>query len=332
MSTPNDSGQSGNGNEQAGAQWPASGQPQWGQQGAPTGQPAPPSGPVQVPQYGQNQQGPQSGAQQVPGYGQPSTGGTPAQGYGQQGGYGQQSAGNPPAYDPGSFAQTTVQPSLPQNQSPQAYSQPSSSQGYGGQQSGYGQQSSYGQQGSGYNDQQSGGQQSYGQQPSYGQQGSSYGQPSSYGQQSAYGQPATGYQQATPYGQQAGYSGAQQGGGPKKSQTGLIIGIVAAVVILGGGAVAAFLWPGFANKTVFDANAVAAGSLKILTDPIDSGGYAEEGVTAVDCPADQSIDKGTTFDCTVSYGDGSSKKVTITVTGDPGVDAEKGAYTVGLPK
>ncbi|AZI57919.1 DUF4333 domain-containing protein [Nakamurella antarctica] len=337
MSTPNDSGQSNGNQDPAGAQWPGSGQPQ----------------------YGQNPAGPPSGAQPVPGYGHVAP---DQQGWGQQ----------PPSYDPAQYPQTAVQPTGPQaaQQYGQPVHDPNQ-QGYG-QQSGYGQpaapidygQGGYGQAGYGQGGaSQAGygasaaptdyGQAGYSQgapgQAAYGQAGyaqpgapSAFGQPNAYGQQSAYGQnqaPAYGqagqpYAQATPYGQPAygqpaGAPASQQ---PKKSNTGLIVGILVAVLVLAGAAFILFVKPGVLNKTVFDANAVAKDSLAIITKPVTSGGYGEEGVSEINCPAGKSIDKGTTFDCDVKYADGSKKLITITVTGDPKVDAEKGNYTVGLPR
>ena len=68
----------------------------------------------------------------------------------------------------------------------------------------------------------------------------------------------------------------------------------------------------------------------ILTSESPAG-YGIADVSNVSCPADQSVVKGTTFDCTADI-DGESKTVTITVTGDEKNDAEKGNYTVGLPR
>ena len=53
--------------------------------------------------------------------------------------------------------------------------------------------------------------------------------------------------------------------------------------------------------------------------------------TNVVCPADQSVEQGTTFNCTATI-DGASKTVPITVTGDDSKDSERGQYQVGLPQ
>ena len=102
------------------------------------------------------------------------------------------------------------------------------------------------------------------------------------------------------------------------------------VVVLALVAVGAFLWPGFLKKTVFDSNAVAQGTLTVLTAEPPAG-YGISGVTNVVCPADQSVEQGTTFNCTATI-DGASKTVPITVTGDDSKDSERGQYQVGLPQ
>jgi hypothetical protein len=90
----------------------------------------------------------------------------------------------------------------------------------GGQPGQYGQSGPYQQPGSyGPPGQQS----SYGQPGQYGQQGS-YGQPGQYGQQAPYAQ----YGQPGPYGPPAGSGGSGQGAGRR----GLVVGLVAAVVLL----------------------------------------------------------------------------------------------------
>ncbi len=77
-------------------------------------------------------------------------------------------------------------------------------------------------------------------QPGYGQQPGPYGQP----QQAPFGQQG-GYPQQGPYGPQQGFGGYGGPGGPppRKSKTGLIIGIAAAVtvVLVGGGIATAVL-------------------------------------------------------------------------------------------
>ncbi|MGW4207370.1 hypothetical protein ACWEIJ_05230 [Lentzea sp. NPDC004789] len=86
------------------------------------------------------------------------------------------------------------------------------------------------------------------QQPGYGQQPGSYGPPQQdpFGQQGPQsgGFPQQGYGQPGPYGQQPGYGGFG-GPPPKKSKTGLIIGVIIGVLVLvGGGITAAVLLSG----------------------------------------------------------------------------------------
>lgn len=234
-------------------------------------------------------------------YGQGGSGEwNPQQGYGQQPPYG---TGGQPGYQ----APDQQQPSYGQPPNSGGYQQPA--QGYGqpeypptaqyGQQPGYGQQG-YGQQPPSYDQ----GQQGYGQQPQYGQPAQQYGQPQ-YGQQ--------GYGQFDP----------NAGVPPKKSNSGLIIGISALVVVLAAAAVLLFLWPGWLSKTTFDNNAVQTDVQKILTDAPDAG-FGLSDVGSVTCPSGQEVTAGHTFSCDVSVG-GEAKKVTITVKDDTGT------YEVGYP-
>lgn len=336
MSTPIDPGQSGQG-QNPGPQWPPANPTPWGEDPQPGGQPAAPvygqpntGAQPAAPQYGQPT-GPASGSQ--PSYGQPSTGAQPT--YGQQPYGGNPYGSQPSGYDPSGYQPTTVQPAAPSQYGPpggyesQSYGQPQSSGYDTGTQQGYGQpqtggydpnsQSGYGQSGYGQP----------GQQIGYGQPGgqqTGYGQPSAYGQQPGYGQPGQ-YGQPAQYGQAAQPFG--QSSQPKKSKTGIIIAAVAAVLIALA-AVAAFVWPGFLNKATFNETAVATGVQTVLSSASPTG-YGIDGVSNVVCPKDQSIKKGTTFDCTLQV-DGAPKTVTITVTGDESVDSEKGNYTVGLPR
>lgn len=250
----------------------------------------------QWPQYGQ------------PGYQPPSTpesGAQPAA-VRQQPGYSSQQS-----YDPASYGQQPADGQQP------TYGQ------QGDQQSGYGQQPGYGQ--PGYGQPGYGAAPTYGQQPSYGgspgydQQ--SYGQPNTYGQ-SAYSQPTYGQQQPG-YGQQGGY-GQQPAAPAKKSNKGLLIGVIAAVVVLALAALILFVYPGPLKKaTTFDNTKVAAGVTKILTDAPPAG-YGKTNVTSASCPADQPVKTGTTFNCTVNI-NGSSQSIVITVKDD------SGKYEVGVP-
>ena len=113
----------------------------------------------------------------------------------------------------------------------------------------------------------------YGQQPppGYSQQPGQYGQPQQdpFGQQGPQsgGFPQQGYGQPQPgYGQQPGYGGPGGFGGPppKKSKTGLIIGVVIGVLVLvGGGITAAVLLSGNSssnNTASSDTNTPTNGS------------------------------------------------------------------------
>ncbi|GAB3443563.1 DUF4333 domain-containing protein [Actinophytocola sediminis] len=73
---------------------------------------------------------------------------------------------------------------------------------------------------------------------------------------------------------------------------------------------------------VFDEQALEGpdGVLSILVDD-----YAISDVESVDCPADQEVTVGSTFDCVAVIG-GEERTVTITVLDDDG------AYQVGAPQ
>ena len=166
----------------------------------------------------------------------------------------------------------------------------------------------------------------YGQQP-YGQpqQQAPYG---GYGQQQptqqqpygGYGQQPT--QQYPGYGQQPGYPPA-----PPKKKSSAWIWIVTAIVVL---AVAAFLvlglvTPGFLNKKVLDESALEGdnGVKKIL---VGSYGKKPEEVSKVDCPANQEVKSGATFQCDVTFTtDPKNQIVDIKILDD------KGTYEVGTP-
>lgn len=210
---------------------------------------------VEQPPYGGQPYGSQGGYSAQPPYnGQPPYGNQPPYGYGKQtGGYGEQppydgqpGGGQPYGSQDGYGAQTAYN-------NRNTYANPAS---YGNQAGGYGEQPPYGGQpgddggqlyGSrdGYN-----GGQPYGGQNAYGG-GQPYGSgvPVSYGSQNAYGnQPPYGYGNPAPYGNQAGggYGGQPPFGGQppydnpyspyarpqKKQHTGLIIGIVVAIIVL----------------------------------------------------------------------------------------------------
>ena len=213
-------------------------------------------------------------------------------------------------------------------------------QGYGGgQQSGYGQQPGYGQQQppawggqqSGYGQQQPpawGGQQ--GGQPGWGDQGAQQGWGGQGGQQQpAWGNPggqATQHWQP-PADQGPGQWGQGPGGYPPlpsqptsggRSRTGLIIGIIVALVILAIVAVLLFIAPGFLVTRVFDTPALQQGVQQVLTNDY---GLQVESVT---CGQGIRVDQGATFQCDATV-DGQQVKVPVTVT------SSDGAYQVGRP-
>ncbi|WP_431902852.1 DUF4333 domain-containing protein [Amycolatopsis thermoflava] len=178
----------------------------------------------------------------------------------------------------------------------------------------------------------------YGQQPGQPQQ---YAQQPQYGQAPGYGQPQPGqFQPAQPqsaqpqYGQQypgqaapqyAGqqYAGqqhpGQQRGAPggygqqqpaKKGGKGLLIGLGAAVVVVAAFCVTAFLAPGFLKTTVLSQSAVQDGVKQVLI-----GNYQLTEVGDVQCPADQEVKSGATFDCSAVV-NGQGKTVTVTIKDD----------------
>ncbi|WP_330181061.1 DUF4333 domain-containing protein [Nocardia sp. NBC_01503] len=149
--------------------------------------------------------------------------------------------------------------------------------------------------------------QEWGQQPQPGQQWA--GSQPQWPQQGQPGQP--GWDQQQPGGQQW-----PQPQTPKK-KTGLIIGIVAAVVVVLGAIVAGVVV--LTAKDQLDNKAVATGVQKVLKDS-----YGIEDVQDVNCPSGQKVEVDKTFDCTLKVG-GEAKKVTIKVTKDDGT------YEVGRP-
>ncbi|MEV6239553.1 hypothetical protein [Lentzea sp. NPDC051838] len=153
----------------------------------------------------------------------------------------------------------------PYGQQPNPYGQQPQQPPYGQPQPGYGQQPPPG----------------YGQQPQPG-----YGQPQQdpFGQQGPQsgGFPQQGYGQPQ-YGQQPGYGGPGGFGGPppKKSNTGLIIGVIVGVLVLvGGGVTAAVLLsgddkPSNTASSNTDTNAPTNGTDKPTTTPKSSGGDSD---------------------------------------------------------
>ncbi|BDD82645.1 hypothetical protein TPB0596_24080 [Tsukamurella pulmonis] len=172
-------------------------------------------------------------------------------------------------------------------------------------------------------------------------QGGQWGQPPQGGQipgQPMQGQPYGGYQQPqTPqfgqdqFGQQPAQFAGQQFGqqfgqppnlnGPRKSKTGLIIGIAAAVVIA---IVALVLLIGWATGVFFgkkfDNAKVNEGVTTVLKES-----YNESDAKDVSCNTDGvKVKEGETFTCTANVG-GKEKTVSVKVLDD------EGKYQVGAP-
>ncbi|PRZ42137.1 uncharacterized protein DUF4333 [Antricoccus suffuscus] len=248
--------------------------------------------------YGQQPYGqaPSTGAQPTPPpdqqYGAPQTGGyeQPTQVYG-AGQYGQ--SADP--YATQQYGQDYGQPADPYGQ-----------QGYGQQQGDPYAQQGYGQPQADPYGQQQGGYDQYGQQPAadpYGQQQGGYDQ---------YGQPAT-----AGYGQQAGpQTGWNQPAAPKKSNKGLIIGIVA-VVILALGGVGTWLALGPLSTKVLDKSAVASDVTAQYNDQYQTK------LSGFKCDKDQlKVEKGAEYKCHAKADGGDNVDITITVT-----NADNGDYT-----
>ncbi|MFF5986350.1 DUF4333 domain-containing protein [Prauserella flavalba] len=105
---------------------------------------------------------------------------------------------------------------------------------------------------------------------------------------------------------------------PKRSKKPLVIGLVAVVVLAGGG-VAAWLL-GVFRGDVLDQQSLQEGVATTLRDS-----YGEHDVSGVQCPANQQIETGHTFECSAEVA-GQKRSVTIRVLND------KPEYEVGAPK
>ncbi|WP_277681944.1 DUF4333 domain-containing protein [Saccharomonospora azurea] len=102
-----------------------------------------------------------------------------------------------------------------------------------------------------------------------------------------------------------------------KSRKPWIIGAVALVVLAGGGAAAWF--SGVFTGDVLDQESLHEGVATVLQDS-----YGEQDVSNVNCPENQRIAAGHTFDCTVDVA-GKPRTVSIRVLND------KPQYEVGAP-
>ncbi|MFD9829379.1 DUF4333 domain-containing protein [Tsukamurella tyrosinosolvens] len=167
----------------------------------------------------------------------------------------------------------------------------------------------------------------WGQQPQPQPQGQQFGggyqqQPPQFGQDQFGQQPGQPAQFAgQQFGQQFGQPGQPGLGGPKKSKTGLIVGIAAAaiiaivaIVVLVGWLTGAF----FGKK--FDNAKVNEGVTKVLNES-----YNETDTKDVDCKTDGvKVKTGETFTCSATIG-GKEKTVQVKVLDD------NGKYQVGAP-
>lgn len=171
--------------------------------------------------------------------------------------------------------------------------------------------------------------QGYGQQPPYGQPDPSQQPYGGYGQQP---QPTQQYpygQQQQPYGaygQQPGFPGQSPYGPPPKKGGSAWIWVVVVIVVLAAGVfgVLGFVTPGFLTKKVFDEAALEGdnGVKKIL---VENYNEPAEDISKVDCPADEEVKQGTTFECKVTIRD-EEQTVKITVVNDDG------QYEVSTPE
>ncbi|WP_181777123.1 DUF4333 domain-containing protein [Amycolatopsis pittospori] len=92
---------------------------------------------------------------------------------------------------------------------------------------------------------------------------------------------------------------------PKGSKKPLLIGGIAAAVVVAGG-VGAWLLGAFAGDSL-DQKSVQDGVVRVLNES-----YGEPDVKNVQCPSGQPVENGTTFDCSIQLS-GQQKKVTVRV-------------------
>lgn len=92
---------------------------------------------------------------------------------------------------------------------------------------------------------------------------------------------------------------------PQASKKTLLIGGIAAAVVIAGG-VGAWLLGAFSGDTL-DQKSVQDGVVRVLNEH-----YGEPDVKNVSCPSGQPVENGTTFDCSIDLS-GQQKKVTVRV-------------------
>lgn len=131
--------------------------------------------------------------------------------------------------------------------------------------------------------------------------------------QQQWGAPAPGQQQWSPGNQGMAPGYPQQGG--KKTVLWIGIGVGAVVVV---GVVGMLVASALGGKTL-DEQAAQRGVEQIVTES-----YGARSVTGVSCPSGQKVEKGASFECTLTV-DGSPKSVKVTFTDD------EGTYEVSRP-
>ncbi|QXV59995.1 DUF4333 domain-containing protein [Amycolatopsis sp. TNS106] len=121
------------------------------------------------------------------------------------------------------------------------------------------------------------------------------------------GQYGGGFQPAQSSSQYGGLGafGTEPAKKPKGSKKTLLVGGIAAAVVIAGG-VGAWLLGAFAGDTL-DQKSVQDGVARVLNEH-----YGEPDVKNVSCPSGQPVENGTTFDCSIDLS-GQQKKVTVRV-------------------
>jgi uncharacterized membrane protein len=168
-----------------------------------------------------------------------------------------------------------------------------------------------------------GNQQGSGSGPQYGPPGQPYGQPA-YGQQ-PYPQPAAqpGPAYGQPYGQQA-YGAPQYGAPPgygapsappKKSRTGLFLGVIGVVAV----AAVAVLLVLLLRSEMLDRG-------RVQQDVAQQFQQREGVAIDLSCPAEMKVEQGATYDCTGTTEQGEDVTLRITIT-----DEDSAAYTWSEP-
>lgn len=146
-----------------------------------------------------------------------------------------------------------------------------------------------------------------------------YGPPPGYGQ----GGPETSVWAPPGWGQAGPGWGGPYPPRPRKpfpwKVLGLVVGAVLVIALIVVGLVAFVVGPRFARTDVLDADAVAQGVTRVVTDDW------HRRITDVSCPADQEVRPGVRFTCAATV-DGRPVRVPVQVVG------ADGTYSVGQPR